>query len=51
MMNVAFGEFSRKKFLASVDIFTLYASFLMLESIVKQIKLLKGDGWCDNKFG
>ena len=51
MMNVALGEFSSRKFLASTDMFTLYESFLMLESIIKETKLQKGEGWRDNNSG
>ena len=43
-MNVALGEFSNKKFLASVGNSTLYASFLMYEITFKEIKLLNGEG-------
>ena len=43
MMKSQFGDFSSKKFIALVDIFTLYAFFLLLESIVRRIKLLKGE--------
>lgn len=48
MIKVALGDFSIKKFLASIDIFT---SIRMLESIVRQIKLVKGEEWCNNKSG
>lgn len=45
MVKVALGEFSRKKFLASLDFVTMTASFFLRQSIVKQIKLLKGEGY------